>query len=63
MLLHVASLCPYTKGHKEVLEKLQRSALAMVSNLKVKSYEERLAEVNMTTLEKRRERIDLITMY
>ena len=59
----VASWCPYTKGDKEVLEKVQRRALAMVSNLKGKSYEERLAEVNMTTLEKRRERRDLITMY
>ena len=59
----VASWSPYTKGDKEILEKVQRRALAMVSNLKGKSYEERLAEVNMTTLEKRRERGDLITMY
>ena len=59
----MASWCSYTKGDKEVLEKVQRRALAMVSNLKGKSYEERLAEVNMTTLEKRRERGDLITMY
>ena len=59
----MASWSPYTKGDKEILEKVQRRALAMVSNLKGKSYEERLAEVNMTTLEKRRERGDLITMY
>ena len=59
----VASWCPYNKGDKEVLEKVQRRALAMISNLKGKSYEERLAEVKMTTLERRRERGDLITMY
>ena len=59
----MASWCPYNKGDKEVLEKVQRRALAMISNLKGKSYEERLAEVKMTTLERRRERGDLITMY
>ena len=51
----VASWCPYTKGDKEVLEKVQRRALAMVSNLKGKSYKEQLAEVKMITLESRRD--------
>ena len=35
----------------------------MVSNLKGKTYEERLAETGMTTLETRRLRGDLIQMY
>ena len=45
---------------KEVLEKVQRRALMMVSNMKGKTYAERLVEANMTTLEARRVRGDLI---
>ena len=35
----------------------------MVTNLRGKSYEERLAELGMVTLEKRRQRGDLIQVY
>ena len=59
----VASWCPWTKGDKEILEKVQRRAVAMVSNFKAKDYESKLVEAGMITLEQRRERGDLIIMY
>ena len=59
----VASWCPWTKGDKEILEKVQRRAVAMVSNFKTKEYESKLVEAGMITLEQRRERGDLIIMY
>ena len=59
----VQSWSPYTLQDKEVLEKVQRRAVKMVSNMKGRSYEERLAEAGMTTLETRRLRGDQIQMY
>ena len=59
----VASWSPWTKGDKEILEKVQRRAVAMVSNFKAKDYETKLVEAGMITLEQRRERGDLIIMY
>jgi ribonuclease P/MRP protein subunit RPP40 len=41
---------------KETLEKVQRRAVGMVSNLRERSYEGRLAEAGMTSLEDRRVR-------
>ena len=59
----VQSWSPYTLQDKEVLEKVQRRAVKMVSNMKGRSYEEMLAEAGMTTLETRRLRGDQIQMY
>ena len=42
-----------------MLERVQRRALRMVSNLQGRTYEARLAEVGMTSLEDRRVRGDL----
>ena len=47
---------------KELLEKVQRRAIMMVTNMKG-SYEERLAILGMRTLEDRRLRGDLIETY
>ena len=47
----------------EVLERVQRRAVMMVSNLQGKSYEERLAELDMVTLETRRRRGDMIQTF
>ena len=54
---------PWTQGDKEVLEAVQKRAVGMVTNLKGRSYEERLAEMGMVTLEERRRRGDLVQMY
>ena len=59
----VASWSPWSVGDKEVLERVQRRALRMVSNLQGRTYEDRLAEVGMTSLEDRRVRGDMITTY
>ena len=53
---------PYTVADKELLEKVQRRAIMMVSNLRG-SYEERLAILGIRTLEDRRLRGDLIETY
>jgi ribonuclease P/MRP protein subunit RPP40 len=59
----VVSWSPWTVGDKKVLERVQRRALRMVSNLRGRTYEARLEEVGMTSLEDRRVRGDMITTY
>ena len=59
----VQAWCPWTLGDKDILENVQRRAAAMVTNLRGKTYVERLAEMGMTTLENRRRRGDLIQMF
>ena len=59
----VQSWSPWTVGDKEVLEQVQRRAVRMVSNLRGRTYEERLAELEMVTLETRRQRGDMIQTF
>ena len=59
----VQAWSPWTLGDKEVLEAVQRRAVGMVTNLKGKTYQERLAELGMVTLEERRRRGDLVQMF
>ena len=42
-----------------MIEAVQKRAVGMVTNLKGKTYEERLAELDMVTLEERGKRGDL----
>ena len=58
-----AAWCQWTKTDKEVLEKVQKRAVGMVTNFKGQTYEEKLAEAGMVTLEERRRRGDLIQAY
>ena len=54
---------PHKKKHALKLEIIQRIATKMVTDLKDLPYKERLKEMQLSTLEERREREDLITIY
>jgi ribonuclease P/MRP protein subunit RPP40 len=46
-----------------LLEKIQRRAVNMVSGLKAGTYEEKLKELGLTTLEERRHQADMTQVY
>ena len=54
---------PHCKKHVSKLERIQRIATKIIPELADKSYEGRLKELNLPTLEQRRERGDLITLF
>ena len=56
----VQSWSPWTQADIKVLEDVQRRAIRMVSGLQGDSYEGKLAELGLLTLEERRIRGDLL---
>jgi hypothetical protein len=59
----VASWSPWFEADKECLEKIQRRAVNMVSGLKGRTYEEKLKELEIPTLEERRRKLDMVQTY
>ena len=53
---------PYTAADKEVLENVQRRAVRMVSGISG-TYEQKLRQLGLTTLESNRIRGDMIEMF
>ena len=54
---------PWTEGDKMTVEKVQRKAIGMVSGLKAQTYEERLKELGLQTLEERRHQADMFMVH
>ena len=54
---------PYLQKDKDALERIQRRVTKMIKGMRNLQYEERLKRCNMTTLEKRRCRGDLIETF
>ena len=59
----VAAWSPWTEMDKNVLEKVQERMTRLLSDVRGKTYEERLKEVGLTTLTQRRERGDAIEAF
>ena len=55
--------CPWLEKDKKQLEKVQERLVRMISDVKGASYEEKLKDAGLTTLEKRRERGDVIQAF
>jgi hypothetical protein len=54
---------PHLKKDIDVLERVQKRATKMITECRGKDYEKRLEYVNLTTLEMRRERADMLEVY
>ena len=54
---------PWTAGDKEILEKVQKKAVGMVSGLRSTTYDERLTELGLDSLEERRHIADMCMVH
>ena len=54
---------PWQEGDKECLKRVQRKAVAMVSGLAARDYDDRLRELGLLTLEERRHQMDMAQVY
>ena len=59
----VQAWAPWSQADKDLIEKVQRRAVGMVSGLTAGSYEDKLAELGMVTLEERRHQADMALTY
>ena len=63
--LEFAAPCwsPWETSDREVLEKVQRRAINMISGLSGRTYEEKIQELDIMTLEERRIRYDMVETF
>ena len=54
---------PWTRADTEILEKIQMRAVNHISGLQGRSYEEKLKELGLESLESKREMLDLIQTF
>ncbi len=54
---------PWQQADVQILENVQKKAIGMISGLRSNIYEERLVELDLWTLGKRREMFDMIQVY
>ena len=59
----ISAWSPAQEGDKEVLEKVQKCFLSFIPGLKGETYEEKLKEIYLPSLEERRKRYDMIQVY
>ena len=59
----VPAWSPWQKGDIDLIENVQKKMVRAVSGLQGRTYEERLEELGMETLEKRRQDLYLVTTY
>jgi Reverse transcriptase (RNA-dependent DNA polymerase)/Endonuclease-reverse transcriptase len=59
----VQAWSPWQQADKDLLERVQRRTVGMISGLQAKDYEGRLKELELTTLEERRHQADMLQMY
>ena len=59
----VQSWCPWLEGDKNVLEKVQKRMVRLLTDVRGDSYEEKLEKIGLTTLTERRERGDAIEAF
>jgi hypothetical protein len=59
----VAAWSPWLEADKSCLEKIQQRAVSMMSGLKGATYEEKLREIGLTTLEERRHQADMLQAF
>ena len=59
----MSSWCPWTAVHKDVLERVQRRAVNMISGLSGRNYEDKLKELRLESLKKRRIHIDMLQTF
>ena len=59
----MAAWSPWTEADKDCLERVQRRAVGMVTGLVGRTYEEKLRELDLCTLEERRHQLDMLQVY
>jgi hypothetical protein len=61
--LAVQAWCPWTQQDRELLKRVQKCAVGMVSGLKGRTYDQKLTDLELTTLEEWRHQSEILQVY